>query len=74
LYKKTKFFGINANSQINASSPVLFLNAWLADINIETDKAGHTAKVFKLAFVFSTIGCIVKSGILVVGEGILAGV
>ena len=55
-------------------SPVLFLNAWLADINIETDKAGHTAKVFKLAFVFSTIGCIVMSGILVVGEGILAGV
>ncbi|MEP1742794.1 MAG: hypothetical protein ABJI60_11245 [Kangiellaceae bacterium] len=43
-------------------------------MNIETDKAGHTAKVFKLAFVFSTIGYIVKSGILVVGEGILAGV
>jgi len=54
-------------------SPVLFLNAWLADMNVETDKAGHPAKVFGLAFVFSTIGCIVMSGFLVVGEGILAG-
>jgi hypothetical protein len=34
----------------------LFLNAWFADMNIETDKVGHPAKVFGLAFVFSTFG------------------
>ncbi len=54
-------------------SPALFLNAWLADMKIQQDKSAHSAKVFGLAFIFSTIACIIMSSFIVVGSGLLVG-
>ncbi len=54
-------------------SPLLFLNRWQKEMNLSDSQAGHPARVFGLAYVFSFVACALLASTIEPGAGALAG-